>query len=82
MATQYEYKVVSIQTTITQSDISKNQAGAKVAAQVEIKLQELSKAGWEFYGQYPVDVDVKSGCTGTKTTSATVLVLVFKRPVV
>lgn len=83
----YEYKIVTFETNITEGDVRKGQAGAKVAAQVELQLSTLSKQGWEFYSDFPVDVNIKKGCLsrifggGDGPDTATVIVLVFRREV-
>lgn len=89
---QYEYKVDAIQATVTDADISKGVAGSVVAGQVELKLKELSKQGFEFYREFPVTVKVKEGCFGSvqklfgqggsKDPTFTIIVMVFRRPVV
>lgn len=77
---QYDYRVDAIQAAVTESDIAKGVAGQKVGSQVELKLKELAKQGYEFYREFPVDVKVKKGCMGKgEETSITIIVMVFRR---
>jgi hypothetical protein len=62
---KYEYKVDSIEAAVTPSDIAKKTAGSKISSQIELKLKELSGKGFEFYNQFPVNVEVKRGCFAT-----------------
>ena len=79
---QYDYKVDSIVAGVTEGDLRKGQGGQKVAGQVEIKLNQLAKQGFEFYREFAVDVSVASGC-GSKKESRTIqiIVMVFRREV-
>ncbi len=80
----FEYRVDAIQAAVTDSDIAKGVAGQKVGSQVELKLKELSKLGYEFYREFPVDVTIKKGCFGfnlKEAGSITIIVMVFRRPV-
>jgi hypothetical protein len=80
----FEYRVDAIQAAVTEKDITKGVAGKKVAGQVEMKLKELSKEGYEFYREFPVDVKVQKGCMGVMSkgeTNITIIVMVFRRSV-
>jgi len=77
---KWEYKVESIEAQVSEGDIRQGLSGKKIATQVELKIMDLSEAGYDFYGQYPVEVNVSGGCFGNKDMgSITVLVLVFRR---
>ena len=87
---KYEYKVDSIEAAITPADIAKKTAGSKISTQIELKLKELSGKGFEFYNQFPVNVEVKRGCFATilkllnvdKTPDEmTIYTLVFRREI-
>ena len=88
----YEYKVTSFQLTINAADVLKGQADAKLSAQLEQQLALLSKQGWEFYSQLPVDVKVTKGCLATVPViggffgggladEVTLMALIFRREV-
>lgn len=75
-----DYRVISIETSVTQSDINKGVAGEKVALQVEQTLKTLGREGFEFHNTFPVNVNIKPGCFGTGSGSLSILVMVFRRP--
>jgi len=80
---KYEYKVDYLDAKVTASDVSKGNAGQKIASQVEIKLREWVDKGYEYYSQDMVHVDVNPGCMalfGQKSEKINVMVLVFRRP--
>ena len=81
---EFEYRVDSIIAQVAEGDVKKGTAGSKVASQVEIKLNELSKQRYEFYREFPVNVDVATGCGGKKgknDVSIQIIVMVFRRAV-
>lgn len=79
--TDYDYRVTTINTAITQSDLSKGLAESKVAAQVEQTLKALNREGYEYYNTFPVGVQVRPGCLGGGVKSLSMLVMVFRRAV-
>ena len=79
---KWEYKVESIDVQVSDGDMRKGVAGNKIATQVELKIMDLSEAGYEFYGQYPINVDVSGGCFNNKIVDQyRVLVLIFRRQI-
>lgn len=79
---KYEYKVDAIQAAVSEGDIKKGVAGQKVGSQVEVKLGELSRQGYEFYREFPVPVKVATGCGSKKTVyEVTIIVMVFRRAI-
>jgi len=79
---RYEYKVDAIQASVAEGDIKKGEAGAKVGSQVEVKLIELSRQGFEFYREFAVPVKVSTGCGSKKDNyEVTIIVMVFRRTV-
>lgn len=78
----YEYKVDAIQSSVAEADIKKGVAGQKVGSQVEIKLGELARQGFEFYREFAVPVKVSTGCGSKKEVyEVTIIVMVFRRAV-
>lgn len=81
---EYEYKVDSIQAAISEADLRKGAAGSKVASQVELKLRELSKQGYEYYSEFPVNVTIQRGCRGRKSdkdNEVQLIMMVFRRKI-
>jgi hypothetical protein len=80
---KYEYKVDAIQAAVAEGDIRKGVAGAKVGSQVELKLGELARQGYEFYREFAVPVKVARGCVSPSKNAyeITIIVMVFRRPV-
>ena len=62
MGKKYDYKVEYFNANASQSDIDSGEAGAKVASQMELKLQEMSDNGYEYYGRTTTNVDIEAGC--------------------
>jgi len=81
----YEYKVSYIDAEVTDTDVSKGVAWSKITAQTETRLTEMNEEGWEFYGSEVIAADIKeTNCWGKETgesTSARVLIFIFRRPV-
>lgn len=82
---EYEYRVVSIKTGVTEKDFKKGVASSKIAAQVEIQIQNLAREGFEYYRSFPVNVAVKPGCLkalfGAKIETVEVGVMVFRKTI-
>lgn len=84
--TQFEYKCVSIQADVSQADLANKKAGARVSAQVELQLNQLSREGYEYYRHLDVDVLVRSpkGCFASEAPAdknVTLITMIFRRPV-
>lgn len=81
----YEYKVDSLEAKVSEADLKKGQGGAKVVAQVETKLADWAKNGWQLHSQNFVNVTVAPGCfsrlTGAKDFTVPIMILVFYRQV-
>lgn len=82
---KYEYKVDFLEATVAEKDIKKGLSGQKVATQVELKLGEYQKKGYEFYSQNVVAVQVAPGCLtmlrGGKGFTVDIMIMVFRRVV-
>lgn len=78
---KYEYKVDAVQAAVSSGDVSKGLAGDKVGSQVEIKLMELARQGYEFYREFSVPVTVSAGCFNKDSYTITIIVMVFRREV-
>lgn len=81
---QYDYKVAYFNANVTQKDLDKGDAGDKVAAQMEIKLQEMMDNNYEYYGITECSVKIESGCGkgfGGKNapTNVTIPVNIFRK---
>jgi hypothetical protein len=81
---EYQYKVTNFEANVTSADVKSGRAAQKVAAQLEIALQEHARDGWELQGQYQFDVKVTAGCFaslfGEKNNSFMIYQLVFRKP--
>ncbi len=86
---EYQYKVTNFEASVTTADVRKGTAAQKVAAQLELALQEHARDGWELQGQYKFDVSIKAGCLdgilklvgmGSSDTSFSIYQLVFRKP--
>jgi hypothetical protein len=89
MAVQYEYSSGWITVSVTKAELDKGIAGQKVAAQVDAKITEMGRQGWEFYQQTPLTVTVKgpSGClevllrrNSAELFETNMFILIFRRP--
>lgn len=89
MAAEYEYLSGWVEVKITDREVSQGQAGNKVAAQVTQKMTEMTRDGWEFYQNIPLNANVMgpNGCLETLTGGKSAVVarldlfiLVFRRP--
>ncbi len=86
---EYQYKVTNFEANVTTADVRKGIASKKVAAQLEIALQEHARDGWELQGQYKFDVTIKAGCLdgilklfgmGGDDANFSIYQLVFRKP--
>ena len=83
---QFEYKCVSIQADVSHADLVGKKAGDRVAAQVELQLNQLSRQGFEYYRHLDVDVVIHhaKGCFAKEAPSDTktsLITMIFRRPV-
>jgi hypothetical protein len=81
---EYEYRVTNFDAEVTRSELASRKTGEKIAAQLEILLQEHAREGWELQGQYQFSVKVNDdGCflfPNKGPASFTLYQLVFRRP--
>jgi len=82
---RYEYKTDYIEATVTDKDVKKGIAGAKVTAQIETKLTEWGEQGFEFYRSDVVSVEVQeTSCFGKptgETINLSILIFIFRREI-
>lgn len=87
---QREYEFVSgwVQVSITERDLKKGIANDIIAGQINNKISEMARDGWEFYQNIPVGVNVlgSSGCLATvlgrnnaEKGQYSVYILIFRR---
>src|SRR5262249_29711341 len=82
---KYEYKVDYLEASVTDRDVRKGDAWKKTTAQVEVKLTEWNKNGWEYYRSDVMHVDVKqTNCFGSQTgesVTVNILIMIFRKEV-
>jgi hypothetical protein len=82
---KYEYKVDYLEASVTDRDVRKGDAWKKTTGQVEVKLTEANKQGWEYYRSDVMHVDVKqTNCFGSQTGEAVavnILILIFRKEI-
>jgi hypothetical protein len=81
----YEYQVDYLEASVTDRDVKRGDAWKKTSAQVEVKLTEANKQGWEYYRSDVMHVEVKqTNCFGSQTgesITVNILILIFRREV-
>ena len=82
----YEYKAVWSKTTeVKLSEVKSGVAGGKIAARLELELNELAKQGWEFDHVDETSVTVKPSffarLCGEKETTSMLKVFVWRREI-
>lgn len=83
---KYHYKVAYINANVSSSDLSNGKAGAKVAEQVEKKINSYMDQGYELYQQFQTNVFVSTGCLdglfgGGKAPNQAIITTVFRKKV-
>jgi hypothetical protein len=82
---KYEYKVDYLEASVTDRDVRRGDAWQKTSAQVEVKLTEANKQGWEYYRSDVMHVDVKkTNCFGSQTgesVTVNILILVYRKEI-
>ena len=82
---KYEYKVDYFNSNVTAFEVEKKTAGAKVAQQVEQKINQYMSQGFELYQQFNTLVEVKQGCLaglmGKRTDYITITTTVFRKEI-
>jgi len=83
MANKYEYKVEYFNTNVSQADVDSGEAGNKVASQMELKMQEMSGNGFEYYGRTTSNVKIEAGCSmggnNNQPSNVTIPINVFRK---
>ena len=83
---KFEYRVDYFNSNVTAAEVEKGTAGAKVAQQVELKINQYMNQGFELYQQFNTRVEVKPGCLsglmGKKTDYMTITTTVFRKEIV
>ena len=72
-----------LKAAVTPKDIEDEKASGKVAAQVELILQERAREGWEYFHSMEVDVDIQKGCSNLFDKGPNAIKLyqiIFRRP--
>lgn len=85
----YEFRVEWIDVKVTQRDVNQGIAGTKMVAQIESRLSEMDRGGWEFCNEIPFTAGIyaPSGCLAALTGNNNSRVgdfsgicLVFRKP--
>jgi len=82
---KYDYKVDYISANVSVSDMNTGKAGAKIASQVQEKINGYMSQGYELYQQFHTNVMVSPGCLdglgGAKTRYETIISTVFRKEI-